>query len=338
MRASPHLAMTFCQAAGVLPPNGPDAALPALDALLAEAWTIGHARWPQLELTREGFAVYLGERLRAGERAWEAADDVAAKDDDGASATAAPTAAPHDPTVAALLSRLKLLALGDLYLACGCVLGRAAALAAFESSYLAHLPALLARSGYSQSSIEDALQLVRAKLLVVDEKTGRPRIAEYSGRGALGTWLKVAALRTASTLRRSDKEVVGHDGIVGLCERLGSPATDPEMALIKKDHAVLFRQAMGQAIAALTPREQQLLRYRLVAQLSTVEIGRLHQVNQSTASRWLQEVRERLAVETKRVLRARMHLSPSELASLLRLVDSTLDLSLPRLLIEEAHG
>jgi RNA polymerase sigma-70 factor (ECF subfamily) len=61
-------------------------------------------------------------------------------------------------------------------------------------------------------------------------------------------------------------------------------------------------------------------------------IAAVHSVHRATAARWLERIRERLASGTRRLLQERLRVSRDELASLVRLIDSQLDLSLSTLL------
>ncbi|MEM1013744.1 MAG: transcriptional regulator, partial [Planctomycetota bacterium] len=60
-----------------------------------------------------------------------------------------------------------------------------------------------------------------------------------------------------------------------------------------------------------------------------------HDVHRATAARWLVSARETLAKDTQRILRARLHVTQSEIESLHRLVRSDLDVSLCRILSED---
>jgi RNA polymerase sigma-70 factor (ECF subfamily) len=75
-----------------------------------------------------------------------------------------------------------------------------------------------------------------------------------------------------------------------------------------------------------------LLKYHYVDGFSIDKICAIYTVHRATAARWLGAAREALAVETHRLLGTRLGVSPSELRSIARLVESQLDLSIRRLL------
>jgi RNA polymerase sigma-70 factor (ECF subfamily) len=212
----------------------------------------------------------------------------------------------------------------DLYLACAC--------ARAEPRALEELDRLLPEACASLpagSPADEVRQLLRQKLLVAADDEP-PRIASYSGEGPLRRWLKVAALRTALNLRERDGREVALDDerIAGL----SSAQPDPEMDYLKLRHAGDFSEAFRDAIAALSPRERNVLRLYYVDGLGVERIGALYQVHASTVSRWLAGTRETLLLETRRLLGERLRLQPAEVESLLGVLRSRLQPSLHRLL------
>src|SRR5262249_6913258 len=100
----------------------------------------------------------------------------------------------------------------DLYLAAACLAGDKAALDRFESDVLAAARGAIQSIDASTAFVDEAVQKLRANLLVGDG--GAPRLALYAGRGPLRAWVGVAAARTALMMRRSQKrqrEVVVDD-------------------------------------------------------------------------------------------------------------------------------
>ena len=83
----------------------------------------------------------------------------------------------------------------DLYLACACARRDPQALRAFDAVLFPQIEPALARVARSVSS-DEVRQILRDKLFVA-EPGKRPKIADYSGRGALRTWLRITAMRVA---------------------------------------------------------------------------------------------------------------------------------------------
>jgi RNA polymerase sigma-70 factor, ECF subfamily len=85
----------------------------------------------------------------------------------------------------------------ELYLAAGCQLGLADALQAFEREYLARIPTTLARQGFTRDKIDEAMQRVRADLLVASHGEPMIRLCRYVGSGRLASLVRVSATRYA---------------------------------------------------------------------------------------------------------------------------------------------
>ncbi len=78
----------------------------------------------------------------------------------------------------------------DFYLALACAEGLPGAAEAFRRTVLVHVASYVG----SRAPADDVEQLVAMRLLVRDGDTP-PRIAEYSGTGALGAFVRVVATR-----------------------------------------------------------------------------------------------------------------------------------------------
>jgi RNA polymerase sigma-70 factor (ECF subfamily) len=264
---------------------------PALEAALHALRDRGRAAWPWLKLGDDVFGRDLGRRV--GDRGRE---------------------------LAALHAE-------DLYLASGCLLGDARAQAQLDRL----LPdACISLPGNASGSFADEVrQLLRQKLLVATDE-GPPRIATYSGEGSLKSWLRVAAVRTALSLRRrGGREDHADDRAL---ESVASSGPDPELDYLRLRSGADFRASFQDALQALQPRDRTLLRLYYLDGLGVERIGSVYGVHASTASRWLQGVREALLQETRRLLAERLKLTGSEVESLLGMVRSGLDVSLRRIL------
>ncbi len=214
----------------------------------------------------------------------------------------------------------------DLYLACACAQGEAAALKVFDRRFLGRIPEVLRKMDPGGGLIEEVTQRVREKLLFQGER-GRPKIADYGGRGPLLTWVRAAAIRAATDLRRGEKDQVSVDEVEPFVQQLHSG--DPELEYIKGKHREDFRAAFDQALESLSAQQRNVLRLYLIDRLNIAAIGTLYGTHRSTIARWIVEARERLMAETRRLLAERLRLSsPTELESLMGLVKSQLDLSI----------
>ena len=153
------------------------------------------------------------------------------------------------------------------------------------------------RVGDGDQFVGDVRQALRTRLLVA-APGGAPRIADYAGRGPLGAWVRVAAVRVAIDLRRSQ----GQEPLPASGEHDASPADDPELALLKARHSAAYADALRAAMASLSAKERNLMRMHFVDGLSIDRIGVAYQVHRATAARWIEALRERLLAETYRQL------------------------------------
>ena len=266
---------------------------------LRAAWIAARAAWPGVFVSEEDFIAFARAR----------------------------SSAKSDPEHAGSEPRADLRA-PDLYLACACARGDGAAIAAFERTYFRDVDQVIKKSGGPKvPPIDEVRQLVRHKMFVA-EPGSQPKIAEYSGRGDLRSWFRVAVTRMVLNLStRGGREVPFEEDLLGLM--LGH-ADAPEYS--KGAFQDEFRAAFGQAFAALSDRDRSLLRYAFGEELTVDAIGALHGVHRATAARWVVRAHRTLLEGVRSVIMARLGLREDEYASVLRDIYSRLDLSLERYL------
>jgi RNA polymerase sigma-70 factor (ECF subfamily) len=215
----------------------------------------------------------------------------------------------------------------DLWIAAACAAGDATAIAAFDATYLDPLGGVLRATGLDPDQIDEVRQELRRKLLVSQGEI--PRIADYSGRADLRTWIRTAAIRAGIDLVRQRRDLPIEDEELAV---LPAIADDPEVAHLKNRYRDELRTAIQEAIAELPPRDRLLLKYHYIDGFSIDRIGAMYDVHRATAARWLGSAREALSGRTHRMLCDQLGLTSSQLRSVARLVESQLDLSLRRLL------
>jgi RNA polymerase sigma-70 factor (ECF subfamily) len=207
----------------------------------------------------------------------------------------------------------------DLYLACACARGVREALAVFDRQYLSRLPAEVLRIDRSDDFTDDVRQRLRERLLLGSP----PRIAEYTGRGALGAWVRVTAVRTALNARRDAQR---RDNL-----RAPSPppAPTPEGLAIYGQYREEVEAALKIAFARLGADSRELLRQHFVEGLNFEQIARLRTLDRSSVSRRVAAARQFLSTESLRELRRRLPgLTSSSLDSLLHGLRSNLEITL----------
>jgi len=213
----------------------------------------------------------------------------------------------------------------DLALARACLGGDAAALGQLDRLLAEAATAALRAIDPSPAFADDVIQQVRVKLLVGD---GAPRLATYAGRGPLGGFLRVAALRTAMTTKRdTGREVPIADGLAQLADGAAGPAS----AHLRADSDGHLHGALRRAIAAQPSRTRALLRLYYGDGAGVEDIGRLYRVHASTVSRWLDRARADILAATRAELAKELRLDASSIDSLIAGAPA-LDVSLGSLL------
>ncbi|HEU0032760.1 MAG TPA: hypothetical protein VFQ53_19145 [Kofleriaceae bacterium] len=224
--------------------------------------------------------------------------------------------------------------LPDLHLACAILDRQPAALAQFEHRIVPELHAAAARILKDADLAAEVVAAVREKLLVGTDERG-PRIADYGGHGDLVVWTRVIAIRDALTqLRKAKRSVPADDHLW----ELAAPSVDPSTALAKQQSAHLIKAAFHDGLAALTPRQRNLLRQHLLDGLTIDELGAMYRVHRVTAARWLAAARTDLWAHTRKQLRQTLGLSDSAIGTMLDEIRSTLDLSIERALATQPPG
>lgn len=285
------------------------AGMEALEAALQEAVAAARAAWPELTMDAGAFVGYLAARLPEGEEPVAAVRAVHA---------------------------------ADLYLACACGAGDRVALARFDRDFLSPVDRYVAGVDSSPAFADEVWQRLRERLLVGAPVRGAgdnaaavspARMADYSGRGALAGWLRVAALRLALNLRRDEGgHRIAAQESEGLEALAASSQPGPELLHLKARYQEEFAAAVRAALAALPAEQRALLRLYFIEDMSLEALGALYRVHLSTISRRLGRAREEVSRETCRILEQRLGLSGSEFASVAQLVMSQLNLSISRLL------
>jgi len=258
---------------------------------LAEMIAAARAAWPKVELDDDRFLAHVRARV--------------------------PDGVPLETAAAELHA-------SDLYLACACADGDRAALAAFELHYLSAVDRALRRLELDADDVHEVKQRVRISLFVAED--GPPRIAGYTGRGGLRSWLRVVAVHDAFAMKRVARryESVDEDRLVDLA----CAGATPEVAYLKRLYRREFERAFRDAIQGLATRERTLIRQHFLDGVTVIELAHLYRVHRVTAARWLADARDALLASTRAFLIERLDVPAAEIEAILRLVLSQLEINL----------
>lgn len=211
----------------------------------------------------------------------------------------------------------------DLYLAVACLEGDARALHQLQQLVEGQLK-LLASFRLSADESDELVQRTMTALLIGGPQ-GTPKLTLYGGRGTLQSWLHVLMVRdVVDRLRTKRVELPTDDDVL-----LGIPddGLDVELEALKQRYRGHFGQAFRDALLVLSRRQRNLLRQHYLDELSLEQLGAMYRVHRSTAARWLEEARAAVLSHTRDAIAAATGIPRLEVDSLMRVVQSRLNLS-----------
>ena len=218
----------------------------------------------------------------------------------------------------------------DLALAFSVARGDPAAARRFDELVAPAVVAAVRSIDGEPSFVDEVCQQARVRLVVGDSTTPA-RIASYRGTGPLRAWVAIAAQRLALNAKRdapAARTAAPPDVLAELVDR----EPDPELRHLKTLYRAEFRDALVGALGELPDRGRAVLRLRFVEGLELQQIGRLYRVHESTASRWIAGALAQIATAARARLIARLAVTAATADSVVRMVQSQLDLSIARLL------
>jgi RNA polymerase sigma-70 factor (ECF subfamily) len=260
-------------------------AIADLEAKLRHIIEKAREAWPVIKLSNEDFIAFLGHCVSG---------DAAAS--------------------------LETLRVGDLYLVCAYGHGLPAAYEALERHHMVRVRAALGRLGVPSTQIADIQQELRGRLIEM-QHPGHGR-KPYEGRGDLGAWLCVSAIREARLQRTRRARELPIEAFGLSCPM--SNDQEPETALLEQTCKPQLAQALRDAMTMLCTKERALLRYHFIDHLSIDRIGLLYGVHRATAARWINQARETLCARTLELLRQRIALSEESFNRMITLLESQL--------------
>jgi RNA polymerase sigma-70 factor (ECF subfamily) len=274
----------------------------AMTATLVAQWETARAAWPGIEVAPEQFARELARRLstHTGE------------------ITTAALEATHG---------------GDVYLAIACCDGDNPAILQLDELVGRELRLAASKLRASPDQTTEVHSELR-RILLVDDADRGAALRDYAGRGDLRGYVRVSATRALiRAINRGRREIAVDDDDV--FDRM-LPLDDPEISILRAQYRDTVDAALRAALSALDARSRALLRYQLIDGWSIDQVGKLYGVHRATAARWLAEARELLGNSIREELATRLRINASEVDSIVRLVQSRVDMSLERILVPEA--
>ncbi len=212
----------------------------------------------------------------------------------------------------------------DVYLACAAVAGDPVA----QRKVIELLAREVEFAARETRATADQCAEVRGelhRLLFTAEPKRTAAAASYAGRSALATFLKVMATRElVRTVQRGRREVPHEDDQLFA---LITPGSDPELAILRARYHDGVEGAIRTALGMLEGRSRAVLRYQLVDGWSIDRVGELYGVHRATAARWVATARDELGALIRNEVREKLGITAGEVDSIIRLVQTRLDIS-----------
>lgn len=221
---------------------------------------------------------------------------------------------------------IEALRIEDLYLACAYGLGIQAAQVRVERDHFSRIERRLNRMAVPPPDIAEVLQELRCSLLDLQNPASVGR--GYAGRGSLGGWLFVAAIRIAERQRSRAHQEISESELRSSMQNQLLLAVDPEMEHLLHSYKAAFEVAVQEGLAALPVRERNLLRYYFLERLSIDRLAEIYKIHRATAARWVQHAQKHLADEIYGRFAAQIPIDAESMPRLLELIRSKLNLSL----------
>ncbi|HEY4055772.1 MAG TPA: sigma-70 family RNA polymerase sigma factor, partial [Kofleriaceae bacterium] len=213
----------------------------------------------------------------------------------------------------------------DLYLTAACMERDSHALRALDLELAGEVERVRPKRRDADAATE-LTQVLRDKLLVGG------KLREFAGRSSFRRWLKMVALRTHLDLTRSEGRrptVLTTDGELG---DLAATDESPELNYLKTHYRDAVRRAFATAARELPAEQRILVRQHHLNGITLEQLADVYGIHRVTVARRLAAAREALGTLARERLAVEIALPADELASVLALVMSKLDVSMHRLL------
>ena len=206
--------------------------------------------------------------------------------------------------------------MSELELAASCLRGDSDALAQLEEGPLHQARTHLASLGFAAAAVDDAVQRARVKLIV------ERGLESFRGRGPLSIFVRTTAVRLAIDAQRKTRRDVA------LGDFLSTPCIDPELEYMRRLYADHLSAAVRDAWSRLPAAERFILSLRVYEGMSVDDLASVYKVHRATAARRAAAARATLMTQTRACLRERLSVGDSTLDSILRIVETSVQLAL----------
>ncbi len=221
--------------------------------------------------------------------------------------------------------------LADYYLAYAALAGAPLAVRRVREIAAREVQAVARRARRQAADASDLLQSLSTRLLVSGPSGAPPGLASYGGAGPLAVWLRVVAARELVSAGRKRADVVDDELARGHVMPAAGSGADPEADFLRTKYRALFHAAFKEAAADLSAEDRNILRYHYVDGFSIDRLAAMYDLHRASVARRIHRAREALLEATRERLRREAFASDTELESVLRVVESQVELSVTSL-------
>lgn len=216
----------------------------------------------------------------------------------------------------------------DLFLACACVQRVPAAVAEFLARFGERIPVYLGRLARDPDLVAEVRQIIVIRC-IMGQGGNPPSLNTYSGTGSLEGWLRATAVREALALtRRASRNTDQFEAAL----EARTPWADHEISLFKQMYREPVSRAFAAACSQIDADDRVLLRLHYVEGVTTANLATMYGISRATLIRRLASARESLLERVKSSLKQSARIADRDFDSILRLVQSQIDLRLSHVL------
>lgn len=242
----------------------------------------------------------------------------------------------HNLSEESLIAFVRLLHTNDLLLALSCAMGTDAGWQRFYTVYRRYLSDLSRHLLGRSPDLAEFGETIWIDLFLLD-KSGQSRIASYDGRSSLATWLRVIVSNRVINERQRRSLSIGN------IDAIPEPADprahgDVEARVVRERYRTMIIWAFKRSLSDMSDREALIVLMRYDQGLQLGEIARLFSVHQSTITRQLERMIERLRGEVRELLASQYGLNSAQVDECLSVACDTFStsVSILKLLKERA--
>jgi RNA polymerase sigma-70 factor (ECF subfamily) len=221
----------------------------------------------------------------------------------------------------------------DMYLAAACLAKIPAAVAEFMERFGARVPQYIAKITHDRDVAMEVRQIIATRCLVA-EPDKPAALNSYSGAGSLEGWVRATAVREALALsKRAERHTDAYEAVL----EAQMAGVDQEISMIKKVYSAPVSAAFSTACKQLPSEQRALLRLHFAQGVTTAQLATMYGISRATIVRRLTEAREALVALVKNALKSSMGIEERDFLSVMKIVNSQLDIRLSVVLQEKSQ-